>query len=90
MLIYKDGKGNFGMIDDIACESTIEKGPIYHRIHLHALLQFKHRTKIHLDVKKMREFFAKELQLSSFHLNVRFAPGLMNLKEYIRKNPIAE
>ncbi len=65
-LTYKDGKGNIGLIDTADCEVAIEKGPKYKRIHLHAVIQIGHRTKIHLNLNKMRTFFKHELGIESY------------------------
>lgn len=89
-ITFKDCKGNIDLVDNADCEVAIEKGPIYKRIHLHALIQIEHRTKIHLNLNKMRDFFKDQLGLTSFHMNCKYAQSLYNLKEYLRKNPIVE
>lgn len=72
-------------IDAINMEVALEVGEIYQRVHAHAIVTIKHRTRIHLDATKMRSFFKDKLGLKSVHLNIQYAPSTFNLKRYIMK-----
>ena len=51
-----------------------EAGDAQHRVHNHALLQFHHRTNLHLRKKKIAEKVGELLGLGGIHVNVKYVP----------------
>lgn len=71
--------------DEVDCESAIEVGDKYHRVHLHALLTFVHGSYIQLNVDKMRTFFARKTG-NTVYLQVTYVrDNIRRLREYLEK-----
>ena len=72
--------------DEVDCESAIEVGDKFHRIHLHALLSFVHGSHIQLDVDKMRSFFSQMVDDGNIYLQVTHVKdNISRLRDYIEK-----
>src|SRR4051812_27324239 len=69
-ITFKETTKSLDLIDSADCEVAIEQGPKYKRIHLHAIVVIGHRTKLHLNLSKLRTFFKQQLGIESFHLKM--------------------
>lgn len=73
-------------LDSIDIQTAIESGSKYGRVHLHALIKVNHRTKILMDLRKIKSYFEKELNLPSVYVNVKFVKdNSISLVNYMRK-----
>jgi hypothetical protein len=78
-------------IKSIDCDVASEIGGKMHKVHLHALIKIVHRTKIHLNVNRMRSFFNEVLELRGVHINSKYvAENFKNLRAYMSKTNYQE
>jgi len=53
---------------------------------LHALIRVEHRTKLHLDLRKVVAFFKKELRLPNVYCHAEFVRDeSISLTKYMQK-----
>ena len=50
-----DRKSDLSKIESVNSEAVVEIGPKLHRIHTHILLQIQHKTRVQIDVIKLRD-----------------------------------
>jgi len=78
-------------IERVDNEFSVERGPKTKMLHLHAILMIAHRTKLRLNLDKIRRYvrthiFGEE-DVRTIHLDARsFADAKMTLRDYINKN----
>lgn len=83
---YKDTtKKGPEYIDEVSMKFQVERGKKLHRIHAHIIITFKHRTKIHLDLERIRAYFKIALRLENIHVDVKWFKGRTDVDSYIFK-----
>jgi hypothetical protein len=86
-----EGEG-WEKVDDVTGEFIVERGRHAKggRIHSHVILHFDHRTKIRLDIPKIKEHITKgfegsEWTISNPYVNIRIIGSDRNIQDYLRK-----
>lgn len=85
---YKEDSHDKGWdkIKSIDFDQVLEVGDEQHRQHLHSFVDFKHNTKLQLDLNMMRYYFSKYLDLPSIHLDVKYvSDDKTSIDNYLRK-----
>lgn len=88
ILILSEGdKFDLNNFVSINIDRVIEYGHDNHNIHSHTLVNIRHRTKVLIDIGKMRIKIGNALGLDHFYFNCKVViPGMQNAKDYIYKD----
>ena len=79
------GKLSYKYIKGIKVDYATETGSLQHRLHMHALVSVTHKTKVKLDIPKIRSLFNKVLD-TNIHLDVKVSGGgVRSIEDYITK-----
>lgn len=75
------------LVDEIRAPTVAcEIGPTYHRVHLHAFIPVRHRTRCQINLIKTRPFFNKMVGTNCY-INVKYIPDqAVNVENYIMKS----
>ena len=74
-------------INDVDIDYVIELGPVKKHIHSHIMIKIKHKTKIMLDLQKIKSKILTELGLKNIYMNNKLmkTDSSINVLEYINK-----
>lgn len=76
-------------IEEIDAEHSVEIGGAVHRLHAQVVIIIKHRSKIHLDRDKIRQFFravATEPEIKRIpYVHIQGSASERSAREYVRK-----
>lgn len=74
-------------VESVDVDYVVEKGTEKNCLHTHILLKFKHRTKVQLNLQKIREYVCNALGLPSIHLKNMLIKkdNSDNILEYLNK-----
>lgn len=93
ILIKEDGKEfSPDLIKKLLFWNRVERAPTNDTIHTHCLFGFSHYTKLHLDVKSIKEAICQKLELKNVYikrpyvLRGSFQNDVERYKQYIDKN----
>ena len=91
---FIDGVGTWDDIDKVDGQFVVEKGALLHRIHAHAIIKFRHHTKIHLNPAEIKvivkDYFDRGdgtgCSISGNpHVDIKLIGGDGNLEMYLSK-----
>lgn len=89
---WLEGPRDFGeTVTEVKSHFALEVGhhPQGSRVHAHALLSFKHTSKMHIDIPEARRWFnahMKDERVKRFYVHVKaVSTGNFDVKKYIKK-----
>jgi hypothetical protein len=79
------GSLSYKYVKSITAEYALEVGSSLHRLHCHALVSVSHKTRMKLNLDKVRQLF-KAVLGDTIHLDVKVSGGgVKSIQDYITK-----
>ena len=74
-------------IKNVDIDYVIEKGTKHNQLHIHAMIKFRHNTRIQLNYQKIKTKIITDLGLNNIYLNNRLIrnSGSENILDYLNK-----
>jgi len=74
-------------IKNVDIDYVIEKGTKHNQLHIHAMIKFRHNTRIQLNYQKIKTKITTDLGLNNIYLNNRLIrnSGSENILDYLNK-----
>ena len=74
-------------IKNVDIDYVIEKGTKHNQLHIHAMIKFRHNTRIQLNYQKIKKKIITDLGLNNIYLNNRLIrnSGSENILDYLNK-----
>jgi len=74
-------------IKNVDIDYVIEKGTKHNQLHIHAMIKFRHNTRIQLNYQKIKKKITTDLGLNNIYLNNRLIrnSGSENILDYLNK-----
>jgi hypothetical protein len=74
-------------VNDVDIDYVIELGPVKKHIHAHIMIKIKHRTKLMLDLQKIKSKILSDLGLKNIYMNNKLMKkdSSTNVLDYIHK-----
>lgn len=95
LLKFLDGsnwESNKDKIESIETKFSVERGHDDRgaRIHSHAIMHIKHRTKLHIKIAFIRKFMKEHMNLENVYINVQYVDTARRLEDYVAKEGLDE